>query len=136
MKQRSTPTIEAHIQKPVIKYARKSLGLMCTKMDIRNAGGIPDYLIWMPRGLLLLIEFKKPNGVPTPLQVEMHKRLRTLGYEVYVIDNVETGKELLRRVLHERLQESSVGAVVVPEEVHGKVVITSQRRRLARPRTR
>lgn len=44
--------------------------------------------------LLKLIEFKAPNKPPRPLQRHRIKKLRELGYEVHVVDNVETGTAL------------------------------------------
>jgi hypothetical protein len=127
--------IEGDIQKPVIAYARKGLGLRCTKMDVRNSAGIPDYLIWMP-SKLLLIEFKKPNGEPTPLQAETHKELRKLGYEIHVIDNIEQGKELLRRTLAQRTKAYRMEALAISNQVHEKAPLAGVRRGVVRSRTR
>jgi transposase len=39
-------------------------------------------------GRATFIEFKAPGKKPTPLQAAWHSRLRALGFEVHVIDNV------------------------------------------------
>jgi hypothetical protein len=39
-------------------------------------------------GRVVFIEFKAPGKKPTPLQAAWHARLRALGFEVHVIDNV------------------------------------------------
>jgi hypothetical protein len=43
---------------------------------------------------LIFVEFKAPGKKPTRLQSHMHQKLKAQGYEVYVIDSVETGVEL------------------------------------------
>ena len=37
---------------------------------------------------MVFIEFKAPGKKPTPLQAAWHDKLRALGFEVHVIDNV------------------------------------------------
>lgn len=97
----AVPVLERSIQTPVIAYARKKLGLRCDKLSagsLYQASGLPDYIIWLRGGRPILIEFKRPGGKPTPLQLTTHKQLKELGYEVYVIDSVEEGKRLLDRL--------------------------------------
>jgi hypothetical protein len=132
---KTSPLIEAQIQKPVIAYARSKLGLHCTKMDVRNSAGIPDYLIWMP-WKLLMIEFKRPGAEPTPLQVERHKQLRKLGYEIHVVDNIVEGKELLRRTLSQRTAAYQLASARIPDQDDAEIRRPRQRSGVARPRAR
>jgi len=45
-------------------------------------------------GRVVFIEFKAPGKKPTPLQAAWHSRLRALGFEVHVIDNVSDFKSI------------------------------------------
>ena len=91
------PVLEKSIQTPVIRHARLK-GVRCDKLSTGSrfqSNGLPDYILWLPGGRPLLIEFKKPGGVATPLQLLTHKQLREAGYEVHVIDSVTEGKQLI-----------------------------------------
>jgi hypothetical protein len=56
---------------------------------------IPDFLLWLPEGRLLVIEFKKLGKKPTVLQTKTIERMKRLGYDVNVIDNAKDGKALI-----------------------------------------
>ena len=43
---------------------------------------------------VIFVEFKAPGRKPTPLQSHIHRKLKEHGYEVHVIDSVETGTAL------------------------------------------
>jgi len=43
----------------------------------------------------MLVEFKAPGKHPTKLQNHIHKKLKDVGFEVHVIDDIDRGKELL-----------------------------------------
>lgn len=58
--------------------------------------GVPDRILIMPRGRIVLIEFKAPGGATTKIQDAMHKRLRDRGCDVRVIDNKDDFKQLLQ----------------------------------------
>lgn len=54
--------------------------------------GWPDLNLDIPRGCYhgLRIELKKPGEKPEPHQEEIHALLKTMGYKIIVVDNLES----------------------------------------------
>ena len=78
--------IEARLRKGV----RKAGGLALKFVSPGNAG-VPDRIV-IVRGKAIFVELKADGGCLSPLQVEMHNRLRALGMDVrtlYGKDDVE-----------------------------------------------
>ncbi|MCF1458341.1 MAG: VRR-NUC domain-containing protein [Shewanella sp.] len=46
-------------------------------------------------GLIFFIEFKAPGKKPSRAQAAMFQKMRSFGANVYIIDNIEQGKELI-----------------------------------------
>ena len=90
---RSTP-LEKSIERCVVDYAKKRLGLLVYKMNGFGARAWPDRM-FLYKGHLLFIEFKRHGLKPTPLQAQLHMELRRAGFEVAVIDDAPVGKLLL-----------------------------------------
>lgn len=67
----------------------KQRGWLYWKLNIPGFPGVPDRLILSPDGRARFVEFKAPGKVPTALQEAWHRKLRVMGFEVRVIDNVE-----------------------------------------------
>jgi hypothetical protein len=83
-----------HVEDPVVRHA-VSLGFEHRKMNGMGAKSWPDQQFFVPGGKSFFIEFKKPNGKPTPKQSEKHRQLRALGFDVYVCDNPTKGKAII-----------------------------------------
>lgn len=90
---------EGKIQARVVQYARTEYPerLEARKFQAGRFGsnGWPDYDFLTEGGDIFFIEFKAPGKDLTPLQEERVKRLRKLGHRVYVVDNVDVGKEVI-----------------------------------------
>ena len=86
--------LEAKIEKAVGEYAKRHGG---TPYKFTSPGRrqVPDRLYIFPKGLLFFIEFKATGKVPTAGQLREHDKLRKLGQDVYVIDSIESGKQLI-----------------------------------------
>ena len=52
--------------------------------------GVPDRIVLMPDGNVGFVEVKALGEVPRAIQVSVHKRLRRLGFKVFVLDNIES----------------------------------------------
>lgn len=88
---------EASIQRSVVEYA-KNLGCITIKQTgFKGFGsaGWPDFLVLTPRGKAFFIEFKRLGCVMTPLQTERAAELGRNRVKVYMVDNVELGKEIV-----------------------------------------
>lgn len=59
-------------------------------IKIRFLRGWPDRVAFLPGGVVLFVEFKRPvGGKFEPLQVRIHDKLRALGFTVYVWNTKE-----------------------------------------------
>ena len=79
--------MEKHIETKCRKVA-KARGHVFWKLTVPGYPGVPDRLLMAAGGRMVFIEFKAPGKKPTPLQAAWHEKLRALGFEVHVIDNV------------------------------------------------
>lgn len=86
---------ESYIQRQVTTYA-KTRGWHCFKIDVFNFGGMPDYMLLREPGQICFIEFKAPGKQPNKRQLWVINLLRGLGFSVYVIDDIERGKDIVK----------------------------------------
>ena len=59
--------------------------------------GLPDRLCLLPGGCLFFAELKSAKKKAEARQKLVHKQIRALGFEVYVIDSWEVGLEVLKK---------------------------------------
>lgn len=85
--------IEANVELPVCEFARGN-GWRNRKLKWIGRRGAPDRLFGKKGHKPRLVEFKRPGAKPSKQQLREHERLRNMGFEVYVIDNVEDGYAL------------------------------------------
>ncbi|WP_085832878.1 VRR-NUC domain-containing protein [Clostridium merdae] len=76
--------IEAYLRDRV-----KELGGKACKFVSPGNTGVPDRLVCLPGGRAVFVELKAPGKQPTALQRSQHKKLESLGFEVWVIDRKE-----------------------------------------------
>lgn len=86
--------LERDIERKVCLYA-KSKGMIAYKMNPLNNRGIPDRLFIAKNGNVFFIEFKQLGKLPNENQLREIDRLRDNNMRVYVIDNVDDGKEVV-----------------------------------------
>lgn len=72
-----------------LTVAVKRAGGIAVKFVSPSFAGMPDRLILLPDGVIAFAELKAPGMRPRPLQEARHRLLRSLGFQVYVIDSVE-----------------------------------------------
>jgi hypothetical protein len=51
--------------------------------------GLPDRLVLLPGGVCFFVEVKTTGEIPSPIQLVVHKKIRSRGFRVYVIDCLE-----------------------------------------------
>ena len=89
--------MESQIQARVIEFARRR-GVIARKLSFGE--GWPDYMfLW--KGRILFIEFKRPGERPKPLQVYVIELIRKQGFEVILVDNIIDGRRAIRRFVDE-----------------------------------
>lgn len=78
---------EKEIEKKLVS-AVKMLGGICPKFTSPGFDGMPDRLVLLPNRKFGFVEVKTSGRKPRPLQVARHKLLRKLGFQVYVLDDM------------------------------------------------
>ena len=71
-----------------LRKAIEQRGGMAVKLTSQLHRGLPDRLILMPEGLSFFAEVKTTGKQPTKLQVSVHRDLRKLGFQVFVVDSL------------------------------------------------
>ena len=85
--------LEKQIEAKVCDYA-KTKGMMVYKFTSPARAAVPDRL-FICKGRVFFIEFKREGQKPTPAQEREHHRLRQHKVSVFVIDNVDEGKAMV-----------------------------------------
>lgn len=67
----------------------KKRGGICPKFTSPGFDGMPDRLVLLPVGKVGFVELKAPGKKPKPLQLARIKLLRSLGFQVFVLDEKE-----------------------------------------------
>ena len=86
--------LEKIIEGKVNAYAQ-SRGFLVYKFTSPARRAVPDRIYISPKGVVIFVEFKREGLKPSPAQEREHTRLRMQNVEVFVIDNVEDGKEMV-----------------------------------------
>lgn len=89
--------VEKHIEQ-YLKTGVEKLGGECLKLVTPGKDGAPDRLILWPWGKCEFVETKQPHGRLSPLQLAYRKRLRRLGFKVYVLWTKEEVKSYLNEI--------------------------------------
>lgn len=69
--------------------AVKKRGGMAPKFTSPGFDGMPDRIVLLPGGRMAFVEVKAPGKIPRPLQEARHRLLRSLGFQVYVLDDAD-----------------------------------------------
>ncbi len=91
--------LEKQIEKKVTEYA-KTKGYLSFKFNSMSCRAVPDRLFINSKGLILLIEFKRLNAKPTEKQVLMINKLLAQKVLVFVVDSVESGKDIIDKYIN------------------------------------
>jgi hypothetical protein len=70
-------------------------GWWTIKVESPTKNGIPDRL-YLRRGVYVWIEWKKPGGTLRPIQVTRIAEMKKHGATVYVFDNLNDAKAVLK----------------------------------------
>lgn len=89
--------LESDIEGDVTAWAERN-DILHLKLNVRGRRGWPDH-IYLYSGRVCLIEFKRPDEEPEPLQVYVHELLLRRGFRVHIVSDVDHGKSVLMREL-------------------------------------
>lgn len=87
--------LERDVETPVVKYA-EDLGCIVIKLNGPNNRGKPDRAFFF-LNRTLVIEFKAPGEVPTPLQESWLVKFRKQGFTAVWHDNIGRAKTEIDR---------------------------------------
>ena len=88
---------EKTIEQKLVK-AVKAMGGIAPKFVSPGFDGMPDRLVLLPNGMIAFVEVKRNGEKPRPLQEARHELLRRLGFEVYILDDGEQIKEIIKQI--------------------------------------
>ncbi len=83
---------EKYIEKKVCEYARNCL---FSNIKLCDGTGYPDRMFIGRHGFCFFIEFKTPKGVLSEIQKHRIKFLLERGFDCFVVDNIDKGKEIV-----------------------------------------
>lgn len=89
--------LEKKIERQLVKSVKAKNGL-CLKFNCLSMNGVPDRIILMPFGKFCFVEVKAPGKKLRPLQMKRKKQFESLGFDVYVIDDITRIDELVERL--------------------------------------
>lgn len=104
--------LEKEIEKAVKRYA-ESKGWLTRKWSSPGHSFVPDQIFIAPWGKIIFVEFKRFGKKPEVPQEREHHKLRQNKAEVWVIDNIESGKEMIDH--YEQLTNNSRSAPLSTE---------------------
>ena len=90
---------EKDIEKYLVEQVKKQGG-WALKFISPGVSGVPDRIVLLPDGRMFFAEVKRPGAKTRPLQLAIHKKLKMLGFTVYVLDDreqIETILSMYRR---------------------------------------
>lgn len=73
----------------------KARGGICPKWVSPSFAGVPDRLVFLPKGKFGLVEVKAPKQKLRALQVSRHLLFERLGFPVYVLDDKKDIEDIL-----------------------------------------
>ena len=76
---------ERDIEQRIVSQV-KAMGGWAVKLTSPMNNGMPDRMTLFPGGQCVFIEVKRPGEMPTPIQLAVHRRLKSLGFDVLVVD--------------------------------------------------
>lgn len=103
------------LERDVETYLRdevKKRGGRCIKLSSQFEEGLPDRLVLLPGEVAFFVETKRIKGVLRAMQKLQHKRLRKLGFRVYVPCTKKAVDTLLEgEVMPNEIQASRLSGV-------------------------
>lgn len=91
--------LEKDIEKRVCDYAKVN-GVLCYKFTSPSRSHVPDRMFITRFGEVFFIEFKRKGQKPTAAQEVEIEKIRKTGVRVYVVDDVEEGKHIIREKVY------------------------------------
>lgn len=78
---------EKYIEKKFVE-AVKNAGGLAPKFVSPGLNGVPDRIVLLPAGHIAFAELKSSGKVMRPLQLKRKRQIESLGFKVYLIDDI------------------------------------------------
>jgi hypothetical protein len=84
----STSKSEKYFERK-LKESIKKKGGLCIKLLSIHHLGLPDRMCLLPGGIIFFCEIKSTGFEPSPIQKFVAKQLTGLGFNYYIVDNID-----------------------------------------------
>lgn len=91
---------EKLVERKLVEYVKLNKG-MCIKLLCNHILGLPDRLCLFPGAKMAFVELKTTGEKPRKIQLYIHKKLRSLGFAVFIIDNVQEVRNFIDKMVYE-----------------------------------
>lgn len=85
---------EKLIERKLVEKCKEN-GVLCIKLLTYQFTGLPDRMCLFPGGTVVFVELKTTGEKPRKIQINIHNKLRKLGFRVEVIDTVKKVQDLI-----------------------------------------
>lgn len=89
--------LESSIEKALVMQTQKKGG-HAFKFVSPGCAGVPDRLVLLPGGKIAFVELKAPGRKLRPLQEKRKQQIESLGFKVWVIDQIDEVPWVLREI--------------------------------------
>lgn len=97
---------ESRIEKKLVKAVRNKGGIALKFVSPGN-NGYPDRLVLISYGHISFVEVKAPGEIPRRLQLARHKKLISLGFKVFVLDD----ERQIPKIIEETMKGGNVNGI-------------------------
>jgi len=101
LRDKKSEVTEKSIEDYLIERVQALHGV-CWKLIGFSFNGFPDRTVMLPGGQVFFVELKRPGKSSRPDQEYIQKRLRELGFRVWVIDSKEKIDSIVNDLQRER----------------------------------
>ncbi len=88
---------ENELERKFVAEIKKNKGF-ALKFISPGYDGMPDRLVLLPNGVIAFVELKATGCKPRPLQLSRHGMLRSLGFKVFVLDDVGCIQKIIKEM--------------------------------------
>lgn len=89
--------LENEIEKALVDKVKLHGGL-CLKFTSPSMTGIPDRIIFLPKGKIGFVETKRPGGEVRPIQKKRIRQFKNLAFKVYILDDKNQIDEIIKDI--------------------------------------
>lgn len=93
-------TSEKTLEPALKKFVELDNKGWCIKLVALHISGLPDRICLIHPGIIFFVEVKTAGKKPRKIQLWVHNKIRSLGFNVFVLDNKEVLEEIKNKYGH------------------------------------